>query len=318
MTLVSVILPVFNSAGTIARALDSVCAQTHADFEVLVVDDGSTDQTGAIVRTYAQKDSRIRYEGLAKNHGVSHARNVAISLASGEWVALLDADDWFAPDRLDQMLSQAEACDADILIDNMKIVRRSTGQVAGQTVFGHAAQVEPLTPRALFERDTPFSVCALGYAHPVMRTSFLRENGLCYNEAYALGEDFVFLADMLLSGAKAFLFPYAGYFYVMARGPLFPVFEPAGKANRGYQQVLSASDGLFSRYRDKIAPEVRTALIRRQKLFGLLNLAREIKFFIRRRMWPSVASRVLCQPSVIPFIARMMILRYFSTDFIDV
>lgn len=92
----SVIIPVYNGAGTIARAIESVLEQTYPAFELIVVDDGSIDKTARVVANFA---GRATYFYQA-NAGVSAARNCGARHAKGEWLAFLDADDWYYPDRL--------------------------------------------------------------------------------------------------------------------------------------------------------------------------------------------------------------------------
>lgn len=92
----SVIVPVFNGARTLGRALDSVLAQTCPAHEIIVVDDGSTDDTAQVVGRYADG---VRYLHQA-NQGVSVARNRGVAAATGDWLAFLDADDWYFPDRI--------------------------------------------------------------------------------------------------------------------------------------------------------------------------------------------------------------------------
>lgn len=94
---VSVILPTFNRSGYLRQAIESVLAQTYPDFEIIVVDDGSTDDTRAVVAGFG--DARIRYEYQA-NAGRSAARNRGLALARGEYIAFLDDDDLFLPDKL--------------------------------------------------------------------------------------------------------------------------------------------------------------------------------------------------------------------------
>ena len=92
----SVIIPAYNAAATLARAVDSVLAQTSPAHEIIVVDDGSSDATAAVAARYG---TQIRYVYQA-NAGVSAARNAGARAASGNWLAFLDADDWYYPNRL--------------------------------------------------------------------------------------------------------------------------------------------------------------------------------------------------------------------------
>jgi glycosyltransferase involved in cell wall biosynthesis len=100
---VSVVIPAYNAAGTVQQAIASVLAQTFDDFELLVVDDGSTDDTGAVVR--AINDSRIRLL-TQPNGGAAAARNAGIACATGAWVAFLDADDLWLPMKLGRQLAR--------------------------------------------------------------------------------------------------------------------------------------------------------------------------------------------------------------------
>lgn len=103
--MVSVIVPVYNTATWLPRCLDSVCAQTYTNLEILCVDDGSTDATPDILAEYAARDPRIRIIRQA-NEGVSAARNKASAQARGEWVTYVDSDDWLQLDILEKVVSQ--------------------------------------------------------------------------------------------------------------------------------------------------------------------------------------------------------------------
>ena len=91
--LVSVIIPTYNRADFIEKAIQSVLNQTYSNFEIIVVDDGSTDSSAQIIQKLAEKDHRIRYYKLEVNSGVSIARNTGISLVRGKYIAFLDSDD---------------------------------------------------------------------------------------------------------------------------------------------------------------------------------------------------------------------------------
>lgn len=104
MPRVSIQIPVYNSGRFIGKALDSILAQTYQDYEIIVIDDGSVDDTAEIVSKY----SEVKY--LYQEHsGVSVARNKAIQMAEGEFVAFLDADDMWAPEKLEKQVSYLDA-----------------------------------------------------------------------------------------------------------------------------------------------------------------------------------------------------------------
>lgn len=99
---VSVVIPTYNREKTIARAVRSILAQTYENYEVLVVDDGSTDSTRKIVEGLG--DDRIRYIDLGENSGASHARNVGIQMAECDYIAFLDSDDEWLPEKLSKQM----------------------------------------------------------------------------------------------------------------------------------------------------------------------------------------------------------------------
>jgi glycosyltransferase involved in cell wall biosynthesis len=102
--LVSIIVPAYNAERFLARTLRSALQQTYVTFEMIVIDDGSTDSTGAVARDFAQSDERIRVISVA-NGGVAKARNIGISEAAGELVAFLDADDLWHPTKLERQVA---------------------------------------------------------------------------------------------------------------------------------------------------------------------------------------------------------------------
>lgn len=113
--MVSIIVPVYNTEKYLHRCIDSVLAQTYKDFELLLIDAGSTDSSGAICDEYAKKDGRVRVFHK-ENGGLTSARNAGLVVASGEWIMHVDGDDWIAPDMLQQMLQRADAEGIDVVI----------------------------------------------------------------------------------------------------------------------------------------------------------------------------------------------------------
>lgn len=106
MPIISIIVPVYNTEQYLHRCIDSILAQTYTDFELLLIDDGSTDLSGAICDEYAAKDSRVRVFHK-ENGGASTARNKGIKESRGEWIIFLDSDDYFLPKALDILIGAA-------------------------------------------------------------------------------------------------------------------------------------------------------------------------------------------------------------------
>ena len=115
--LISIVVPCYNGHKTLDRCLGSILAQTYRNFELLVVDDCSTDDSREIVSAYAEKDRRVRL--IAKNHGgVSAARNAGLSAAKGDYIQFVDADDDIEPDMLESMLRLLKRERADVCVCN--------------------------------------------------------------------------------------------------------------------------------------------------------------------------------------------------------
>lgn len=117
---ISIIVPAYNVAEWLPRCIDSVIAQTHKNWELLLIDDGSTDDTGAIADLYAKKDSRI-VAIHQKNAGLVQVREKGISLATGEYVGFIDGDDAVDSNMYERLLRNAIAHDADISHCSLKV-----------------------------------------------------------------------------------------------------------------------------------------------------------------------------------------------------
>lgn len=108
-SLVSIIMPTFNASKYIGESIDSVRAQTYTNWELLIVDDGSADNTEEIVKEYVKIDNRVVYYKLENNYGSAFARSKAISLAMGRFIAFLDSDDIWFEDKLEKQISFMES-----------------------------------------------------------------------------------------------------------------------------------------------------------------------------------------------------------------
>ncbi|MDB5208034.1 MAG: glycosyltransferase [Flavisolibacter sp.] len=120
MPSVSVILPVYNAAPFLKEAIDSILVQTLTDFELLLINDGSTDGSESIIESYA--DERIRYIKNVKNCGLIFSLNKGIEMACGEWIARMDADDIALPQRLEKQVSFLSTNSVDLLATTVKLI----------------------------------------------------------------------------------------------------------------------------------------------------------------------------------------------------
>lgn len=117
MPKVSIIVPVYNEEKHLSRCIDSVLTQTFSELELLLIDDGSTDSSGAICDEYAQKDSRVRVFHK-ENGGVSKARNLGISKANAEWIMFLDSDDYLMKNGVEILIDLALSTQTQISTAN--------------------------------------------------------------------------------------------------------------------------------------------------------------------------------------------------------
>jgi len=199
----SVIIPVYNGAAFLGRAIESVLAQTWPAHEIIVVDDGSSDATPEIATRLASRNPAVLRWIRQANAGVSAARNTGAENASGDWLAFLDADDWFYPDRLEahaRFIQEDRALDfltADYDYhrpDGSRISGSMELHPSGHAMFAKAAGAD----RSIMtcEEFEPFVADHFGDTHTlsVPRSTFLQLGG--YPTGYRVCEDVFFLARL--------------------------------------------------------------------------------------------------------------------------
>ena len=111
--LISVIVPVYNVERYLEKCIESICHQTFSNMEIILVDDGATDNSGFVCDEWALRDSRIRVIHK-ENGGLSDARNAGIEIASGSWLAFIDSDDFITADTLERMYEAASGNDCQV------------------------------------------------------------------------------------------------------------------------------------------------------------------------------------------------------------
>lgn len=208
---VSVVVPAYNAAGYLERALGTVLAQTMPDLEILVVDDASADATLEVAYRVAARDPRVRVLRNERNGGAAMSRNKALAEARSEWIALLDADDAWSTERLERMLTSAGS--ADVVSDDVYIVRKSRMKPTEPGLWSLLQEqgLAVTEPRRLGTLD--FVRYDLGLLKPILRRSFLEQHGLAYSPTLRYNEDFLLYFELLASGARWLQLPDAHYFY---------------------------------------------------------------------------------------------------------
>lgn len=134
--LISVIMPAYNAESFIKDSICSVLSQTYENWELLILDDCSTDRTVEIAKVFEESDPRIRLFINAKNVGVAKTRNMGFDLASGEWIALLDSDDIWHSQKLEKQLTLSQQTDAELLYTSYSLFSESAPDKAIYNVPG--------------------------------------------------------------------------------------------------------------------------------------------------------------------------------------
>ena len=181
--ILSVIVPVYNTKEHLSRCIDSVLSQSFSDFELLLVDDGSTDESGAICDAYSAKDSRVRVFHK-KNGGVSSARNVGMENTNGQWLTFIDSDDWIRGDFF-QVPYDSEV---DLLYQNRIF---SDGQPDGYFSEQEVKDRDFLAFLVKNANTNLFKMSACFF----FRNSIVKEHRIKYVEGVRLGEDRLFIMD---------------------------------------------------------------------------------------------------------------------------
>ena len=188
----SVIMPAYNSTAFLPQALDSLLNQTTDDFEVVIVNDGSTDNTQEIIDAYCGRDPRIRCF-TQENAGVSAARNKGLSLAKGDYVTFLDADDYYAPDTLAAFMNRAAQTGADLLLGRLCMVAQ------GKPPYFHDA-ADALAKEETVETFDKRLLWNFLVSNKCYRRSFLLAHGVQF-PATGFSEEGAFFMDAVYAGA---------------------------------------------------------------------------------------------------------------------
>ncbi len=210
---ISVIVPCHNAQAFIQRCLESAVGQSEHDLEIVVVDDASTDGSRDVVRELSAKDPRICLVERETNGGAGCARNTGIDAATGEWIAVLDADDWYDPQRLETLIRAAEKDGALIVADNQYFISEHSGRPWQILRDEIGPDTTRLSCDDLLLGDRLWQSRNFGLLKPVIQRKFLLESGIRYDEEPGLGEDFYFLLKCVQRASHVLFLSKPMYFY---------------------------------------------------------------------------------------------------------
>jgi succinoglycan biosynthesis protein ExoO len=221
---VTFVIAAYNAEASVARAIRSALDQKDVSVEVVVVDDCSRDRTVEIARSFPE--GSVHVVSLGQNRGPGGARNVGFSVARGRWVAVLDSDDTVAPERLARMIGRAESANAQIVVDNLEVVRDADGGREMMFESAQLAEKSGLTLADFIAANIMFEeTFSYGYMKPIFQREFIEQHALRYDEQLRIGEDYIFLASALAKGARCAIEPEAGYAYHIREGSISRVME---------------------------------------------------------------------------------------------
>ena len=205
-SLVSIIIPIYNVESYLRECLDSILAQTYKNLEVILIDDGSTDSSGAIAKEYASKDIRIHYF-YQENQGAGSARNKGLEKANGEWVCFIDPDDFYPnTTTIATLCTKAEQNNA--LVCGGSFSEYRDGRIHTHYTsdfFGYTFKKEGFIDYASYQFD-------FGWIRFLYRTSFLREHNL-YQPLYTKYEDPLFFVRVMLEAKRLYALTEPTYLY---------------------------------------------------------------------------------------------------------
>ena len=241
---ISVIIPVYNAEKYLSHCIKSILSQTFTDFEVLLIDDGSTDGSGEICDEFAKNDTRIRV--FHKNNGgVSSARNVGLDNAKGEWITFCDADDWVGKDWL---FNFSEGFDYDIVVQGFYITK------VGNDVECMMSTLHDAYYKRTDIRECLVTLSSINNVGYLWCRAFRREiiDHFCirFNENYALCEDLDFVFKYLLVSETSFIKASACYHYAE------PFFKDKYEREQFSYKSLKCFYGILNNYISLVGNDV--------------------------------------------------------------
>lgn len=209
--LISAIIPVYNSEKYIKKCVDSLINQTLKNIEIILINDGSSDDSLRILRQYEKRDERIVVIDQ-KNNGPSSARNKGIDIAKGEYISFIDSDDWVDETMFEEMYNSAKENNSDVVICDMKLVNKNEETY----ITGLNYPIRNLSERAMNEiifnellSNSQFN----SMANKIFRTSIIKKNNIRLDKDIYYAEDWLFNIEFFRRSKKVSYINKPFYYY---------------------------------------------------------------------------------------------------------
>lgn len=211
MPQVSIIIPLYNKGGYISKTLESIAHQSYQNYEVIIVNDGSTDDGVEIVQQYAKNDGRIRIIHIP-NSGVSKARNIGLKHAEGRWIQFLDGDDLIDAGYLTEAVALADSCEVDIFFSNFQMIDKDQNFI--RSVSGEYKGIADSRTLCQLFIQLQYVNGFFGFiANKLIRRSLLKESNAEFPADIRLSEDLDFYAKLYPYVKKAYFASINSFYY---------------------------------------------------------------------------------------------------------
>lgn len=235
MIMISIIIPVYRVETYLSQCIDSVLSQSFTDFELILIDDGSPDNSGEICDVYARKDERIKVIHQ-DNCGVSMARNHGLRIARGEWVTFIDSDDWVEESFLHDFYLQENGL-ADVVCQGLKYINHATGKIKRKRQFDEEIIQQPDVEGKISQQDIlsfGVTVCKC------FKKRVIDQNHLRFDTSISYHEDHLFTLSFMSHASRIVTVSACGYNYRCGHN-----LESLSKKRHPYQNQTKACNRMM-------------------------------------------------------------------------
>lgn len=307
----TVVIPAYGAAETLSRAAESALGQSLRELEVIIVDDASQDNSWDLISELMQKDPRVRAVRNKINRGKSVSMNRAVSIAQGRWLAVLDADDWYHPDRLAALIAEGERRHVEMAADNQYFFDARAQRIVG-TAWPEERGSWKLTFDDFLLGSNAYDNFNLGMLKPVLRTDFMRNVGLGYEATARQGEDFFHLLQFYLSGGEAVVCDTPYYYYTQPFGTISHEWSHPERVRYDFQNAYEINQRYLRQAEHVLTRRQRRRLLARNHGLKVLESYFTAKDAAAEHRWLSVPLALARYPGSLVHLCRRLGTKLFK------